>query len=253
MVGAVKKASRGLVRDFGEIEQLQVSKKGLNDFVSSADLRSENFLIEELSKARPEFSFLTEERGEIKGRDKYHRWIIDPLDGTINFLHGIPYFAIVVALEFNEEIIAAVTYAPIQDEFFYAEKGKGAFLNQRRLRVSGRRNMEEALISVNANEIEQDNSRLSMKIAPLSKMVSGIRHCGATALDLAYMAAGRYDAVLCEYSKPWDIAAGILLIQEARGYISDINGRNEMLKSGSIFATNESLQDPLQKWLNAKI
>ncbi|MCX7337759.1 MAG: inositol monophosphatase family protein [Alphaproteobacteria bacterium] len=257
MVAAVEKAARGLVRDFGEVENLQVSKKGPGDFVSTADKKSESILISELSRARPGYSFLTEESGEIPGDDKDHRWIIDPLDGTTNFLHGIPHFAIVVALERQKEIIASVTYDPIKDELFVAEKGKGAFLNRRRLRVSGRRNLEDAVVGIpipcirrsldGTNNVGLFQRRME-KISPL---VSGFRRMGAAALDLAYVASGRLDVFFEDTLSPWDMAAGILLVKEAGGYVTEISGGRNMLNSGSILATNEDLHAVFQKTLSA--
>ncbi len=251
MTAAAEKAARGLIRDFGELEHLQVSKKGLGDFVSTADKRSESILIQELSKARPSYSFLTEETGAIPGDENTEFcWIIDPLDGTLNFLHGIPHFAIVIALKKGDEIVASVTYSPLQDEMYWAEKGKGAFLNQRRLRVSGRRHLDEAVIAIGTpfgdhGDINTFQKRLE-KIMPIT---AGTRRFGAAALDLAYVAAGKFDAFFEDHLKPWDMAAGILLVREAGGYVTEVKGDKNMLTSGSVLAANEYIHGDLQKIL----
>jgi myo-inositol-1(or 4)-monophosphatase len=239
MVAAAYKAGRSLVRDFGEIEHLQVSKKGLGDFVSTADHRAEKILMLELKKARPNFGFIIEESGIVPGDDKDQTWIIDPLDGTSNFIHGIPHFAISIALQAGEEIVAGVVYNPAIDELFWAEKGKGAFLNKRRLRVSGRKHLDETLIGAGTPFSRHGSSKqflsLMEKIVP---HVGGIRRYGAAALDLAYVAAGRYDGYFEAGLSSWDIAAGMLLVKEAGGYVSEINGGKDMLKSGSVMAAN---------------
>lgn len=232
MSQAVYKAARGLVRDFGELGHLQITRKSIGDFVSSADKRSEQLLIDELRKARPDFYFLCEEAGEIKGKDPKHRWIIDPLDGTTNFLHSNPHFAITVALEFDGEIIAGVTYQPILDELFWAEKGKGAYCNQKRLRVSGRRDLESLLVCC-----DYDHSA----VKEIDEKISGIRYTGAGALDLAYVASGRFDVCFLEGLKPWDMAAGVLLIREAGGVITNFNGQPMDIYVDSVLCANEFL------------
>ncbi len=232
MSQAVYKAARGLVRDFGELSHLQITRKSIGDFVSSADKRSEKILIDELSKARPDFCFLCEESGEIKGKDPRHRWIIDPLDGTTNFLHSNPHFAINVALEFDGEIIAGVTYQPILDELFWAEKGKGAYCNQKRLRVSGRRDLETLLVCC-----DYDHSM----VKKIDDKISGIRYTGAGALDLAYVASGRFDVCFLEGLKPWDMASGVLLVREAGGAITNKNGQPLDIYESSVLCANESL------------
>lgn len=232
MSQAIYKAARGIVRDFGELSHLQITRKSIGDFVSSADKRSEKILIEELRKVRPSFGFLCEESGEIAGKDKRHRWIIDPLDGTTNFLHSNPHFAITVALEFDKEIIAGVTYQPILDELFWAEKGKGAFCNQNRLRVSGRRDFESLLICCN-----HDHSL----VKKLNGKVSGIRCYGAGALDLAYVASGRFDVCYLEGLKPWDMATGVLLLREAGGIITNKDGQPMDIYIDSVLCANEFL------------
>lgn len=250
MMAAVQKAARGLIRDFGEIEHLQVSKKGLGDFVSTADRRSEKILIEELSKARPTYAFITEETGIIKGQDPHHTWVIDPLDGTTNFLHGIPHFAVTVALKKDQEIIAGITYDPIKDEMYWAEKGKGAFVNQRRLRVSARRHLEDALVAIGTPFGNHGNQALFQQyLEKIMPITTGTRRFGAAALDLAYVASGRFDVFFEDHLKPWDLAAGLLLVKEAGGYVSEINGGKDMFETGSVLATNAALFTAFQKLL----
>ncbi|MEI7493857.1 MAG: inositol monophosphatase family protein [Alphaproteobacteria bacterium] len=232
MSAAVYKAARGLVRDFGELSHLQITRKSIGDFVSSADKRSEQILIDELRKARPDFCFLCEEAGEIKGRDPRHRWIIDPLDGTTNFLHSNPHFAITVALEFDGEIIAGVTYQPILDELFWAEKGKGAFCNQKRLRVSSRRDLESLLVCCDYDH---------PVVKEIDGKISGIRYTGAGALDLAYVASGRFDVCFLQGLKPWDMAAGVLMIREAGGVITNKDGQPMDIYVDSVLCANELL------------
>ena len=206
ITSAVIKAARGLVRDFGEVEQLQVSRKGLGDFVSIADHRSEDTLIRELSKARPEYNFLTEEKGQINKSDSEYCWVVDPLDGTTNFLHGVPHFAIAVALLKDKEVVAAVTYNPVTDELFCAEKGRGAFLNHHRIRVSSRNILEESLTGIAIH-------------SPIHypKGIINIRKLGSASLDLAYVACGRFDIFIGQGLKDWDVLGGSLLIREAGG------------------------------------
>lgn len=250
MTAAVEKAARGLVRDFGEIEHLQVSRKSLGDFVSTADRRSEDILIAELMKARPKFGFITEESGEIQGEDENQRWIIDPLDGTSNFLHGIPHFAITVALQMGDEIIAGVTYDPIKDEMFWAEKGRGAFLNQRRIRVSGRRIYDEAIVGIGAPYGHHGNPELFQKrLARVLPEAAGVRRMGAAALDLAYVASGRFDIFFEDPMHIWDYAAGILLVQEAGGVVTDINGGKKIFETNTVAAGNTEMHSTLMKKL----
>ncbi|WP_041039751.1 inositol monophosphatase family protein [Paramagnetospirillum magnetotacticum] len=250
MMGAARKASRNLVRDYGEVEHLQVSKKGPADFVSSADLKTEKALRAELKKARPGFGFLLEEGGEIAGDDTSHRWIIDPIDGTTNFLHGIPNFCISIALERDGELIAGVVYQPLGDEMFHAEKGAGAFLNERRLRVSARRKLEDTLIATGIPFIGRPGHETFLKeLAAVMPQVAGIRRFGSAALDLAYVAAGRCDGYWETGIKPWDIAAGIVLVKEAGGYVTDFQGGSKMLDNGEILAANDHLHQPLLKLL----
>lgn len=242
MSAAVEKASRGLLRDFGEIENLQVSPKGVGDFVTVADKRSEKILIQELQKARPHFSIHSEEAGLIEGTNLDHKWIIDPLDGTSNFMHGIPHFAITVALEFKGEIIAAVTYDPVKDELFWSEKGRGAYLNQRRLRVSSRRALNEVLIGLPSSRHEEKNSVFENKVSQIVSQVSGVRRMGATSLDLAYVACGRLDVFFDHSMNLWDFAAGILFVQESGGKVTSLFDEEKCpLQDNSVLASNPML------------
>jgi len=246
MASAALKAARRLIRDFGEVEQLQVSVKGPGEFVSSADLRAEQVLRTELAKARPGYGMLMEESGTTPGSDTRHRWIVDPLDGTTNFLHGIPHFAISIALQRDSEIIAGVIYEPLRDELFWAEKGGSAFLNDRRLRVSARRNMGDAVIGTGMPFTGRgDHARYLATLAPIMAATSGVRRQGAAALDLAYVAAGRLDGYWEFGLSPWDIAAGIIIVREAGGYVTDLAGGHGMLESGDVLAANDHLHLPL--------
>jgi len=246
MGNAALKAARGLIRDFGEVEHLQVSVKGTGEFVSTADLKAERTLKTELKRARPGYAMLFEESGAESGSDARHRWIVDPLDGTTNFLHGIPHFAISIALERDGEIVAGVVYEPIRDEMYWAEKGAGAYVNDRRLRVSARRQLGEAVIGTGMPYGERaDNQAYMAILAGVMGATSGIRRMGAAALDLAYVAAGRYDGFWEFGLSPWDIAAGILLVREAGGYVSDIAGGHGMMTSGDVLAANDHLHLPL--------
>ena len=209
MIKACEKASKILIRDFGEIENLQVSKKGPKDFVTNSDLRTEKIIIEELKKARPGYSFISEENGIENNKDINNTWIIDPIDGTINFLHGIPHFAISVALRSNDEIVSGLIYDPIKDEMFFAEKNNGAFYNNQRIRVSNKNNLDECLFAI-GNNIK-------------NKLDFPYRKSGSAALDMAYVASGRYDGYFQNNLNIWDIAAGIILIKEAGGMINNIS------------------------------
>ena len=246
MANAALKAARALVRDFGEVEQLQVSVKGPGEFVSTADLKSERTLKSELRRARPAYAMLFEESGSETGSDPRHRWIVDPLDGTTNFLHGIPHFAISIALERDGEIIAGVIYEPVRDEMYWAEKGAGAYVNDRRLRVSARRQLGEAVIGTGMPFGERADYDVYMAtLAAVMGATSGIRRMGSAALDLAYVAAGRFDGFWEFGLAPWDIAAGILLVREAGGYVSDMAGGHGMMGSGDVLAANTHLHLPL--------
>ena len=211
MIKASEKASKILIRDFGELEKLQVSKKGPKDFVTNADIKAEKIIIEELKKARPNYSIISEENGIEKNKDKSNTWIIDPIDGTINFLHGIPHFAISIALQFNNEIISGLIFDPIKNELFYAEKNNGAFFNNQRIRVSKKNNINECLFATGKIKNEPDLI---------------YRRSGCAALDMAYVASGRYDGYFQNNLNLWDIAAGIIIIKEAGGTINDIDLSN---------------------------
>ena len=246
MGNAALKAARGLIRDFGEVEHLLVSIKGVGEFVSTADLRAERTLKAELRRARPGYAMLFEESGSEAGSDPRHRWIVDPLDGTTNFLHGIPHFAISIALERDGEIVAGVIYEPIRDEMYWGEKGTGAYVNDRRLRVSARRQLADALIGTGMpfGDRAKDRAYLAT-LAAVMDATSGVRRMGSAALDLAYVAAGRYDGFWEFGLQPLDIAAGILLVREAGGYISDMAGAHEMMTTGDVLAANAHLHLPL--------
>ena len=247
MTAAAIKAGRGLKRDFGEVENLQVSIKGPGDFVTAADKRAEKTLYEELAKARPGYGFLMEEGGEIEGSDKSHRWIIDPLDGTTNFLHGLPIFAISVALEREGQLIAGVVYNPATDDMYIAEKGQGAWHNNRRLRVSPRRNISDSLIACGIPHLgkAKEHPRFKAELAAVMARAANVRRLGAASIDLALTAAGRFDAYWERDLKPWDIAAGIVLLREAGGYVSDLDGGQDMLEKGSLCAGTELIQREL--------
>lgn len=250
MAKAAEKAGRALVRDFGEVENLQVSRKGPADFVSIADKKAERIVREELEKARPDFGFLLEEGGEVKGRDPSSRWIVDPLDGTTNFLHGIAHFAVSIALERDGEIVAGVIYEPIRDEMYWAEKGSGAFLNARRLRVSSRKNMLDAVIGTGIPfHGVGDHPTYATQLRAVMANVAGVRRFGSAALDLAYVAAGRFDGFWETGLHPWDAAAGILLIREAGGFVTEIGGGRDPIGQRSVLAANASLHLPLGKLL----
>jgi myo-inositol-1(or 4)-monophosphatase len=246
MVQAATKAGRGMRRDFGEVEQLQVSIKGPSDFVSAADRKAEDILVKELQKARPDIGFLLEEGGAIAGSDASQRFIIDPLDGTTNFLHGIPQFAVSVALEKNGALTAAVVYNPVNDELFTAERGQGAFLNDRRIRVAARQRLNDCVIGTGVTHRGKgDHDLFGRELKSVQTEVAGIRRLGAASLDLAYIAAGRLDGFWERDLKPWDMAAGILLIREAGGYVTDLNGRDDMFEHGHLCAGNETIQKAL--------
>jgi myo-inositol-1(or 4)-monophosphatase len=209
MIKAAEKASRGLIRDFGEIEKLQVSIKGPTDFVSNADLKAEKIIIEELKKARPYYSIISEEDGSEINKDKNNTWIIDPIDGTTNFLHGVPHFAISIALKSGNEIVSGLIYDPIKDEMFYAEKDNGAFFNNQRIRVSKKRELNSCLFATGG----ESKNQIDLPV----------RKSGSAALDMAYVGAGRYDGYFQNYLNLWDVAAGIVIIKEAGGIINDID------------------------------
>jgi myo-inositol-1(or 4)-monophosphatase len=252
MMAAARKAGRPLVRDLGELENLQVSMKGPADFVTSADKRTERILIEELTRARPGYGFLGEESGTIEGKDKTHRFIIDPIDGTTNFLHGIPHFAISIGLEREGQLVSALVYNPATDDMFVAEKGHGAYLNDKRLRVAARKTLASALVATGfpfMGHAEERHARMQAELAQVMPAAAGLRRFGAASLDLAWVAAGRFDAFWERGLAPWDVAAGILLVKEAQGVVSDLSGGPDMLEGRSILAANDALHPMLLKML----
>jgi myo-inositol-1(or 4)-monophosphatase len=250
MIKAALRAGRSLKRDFGEVEQLQVSLKGPRNFVTAADHRAEEIVREELARARPDYGFLGEEGGTRAGSDKTHRWIVDPLDGTTNFLHGIPHFAIAIALERNATLVAGLVYNPANDEMFVAERGKGAFLNDQRIRVAGRQRLADAVVACGLPHYGRGDLALARKeIAAAQHNFAGLRRFGAATLDLAWIAAGRFDAYWERDLSPWDMAAGSILVREAGGFVSDLDGRDAFLAKGHIAAGNETMHRELLKLL----
>jgi myo-inositol-1(or 4)-monophosphatase len=243
MMTAARKAGRSLTRDFGEVEQLQVSVKGPANFVSAADHKAEDIIFKELQKARPQYGFLMEERGAVEGADKSHRWIVDPLDGTTNFLHGIPLFSVSIGLERDGVLVAGLVYNPIADEMFTAEKGKGAFLNdRRRLRVAARKSVADAVVATGIPHRGRPGHPGFLKeMGTIMRQVTGIRRTGSAALDLAWTAAGRFDGYWERSLKPWDMAAGIVIVKEAGGTTMDLDGGSEMLTKGDILAANSTI------------
>ena len=247
---AALKAGKALIRDFGEVEALQVSQKGPADFVSAADLKVEKLLHDELERARPGYCFVMEEGGLIEGPDKSHRWYIDPIDGTTNFLHGIPQFAISIGLEREGQLAAGVVYAPVLDEMFWAEKGRGAWLNDKRLRVAGRRKLSEAVLATGIPVRGRPGQETFLaELETVMNTVSGVRRFGAASLDLAYVAAGRFDGFWERSLSAWDIAAGTLLVREAGGIVTDETGSNEVLAGSSVIASNIDLHPEILKML----
>ena len=252
MTAAARKAGRPLVRDFGELENLQISMKGPADFVTSADVRTERILIEELSKARPGYGFLGEEGGAVTGADKSHRFILDPIDGTVNFMHGIPHFAISIGLEREGQMVAGVIYNPVTDDLYYAEKGHGAYHNNKRLRVAARKELNSCLIGTGLPMMGRDGHDNALKeTASVMATTAGIRRFGAASLDMVYVAAGRLDGFWELGLKAWDIAAGIVIVREAGGMVTDLDGGQEMFAQGSVLCANEYLQPQLFKLLKA--
>ena len=242
MVRAASKAGRVLSRDFGEVENLQVSRKGPADFVSASDRRAEEIIRAELERARPGYGFLMEEAGESRGADPQHRWIVDPLDGTTNFLHGIPLFTISIALERQGRLHAGLVYNPVSEELFTAERGAGAFLNDRRIRVAARERLTEAVVATGIPHFGRgDPGRFLKELSAIMGTVAGIRRTGAASLDLAWVAAGRFDGFWEHGLSAWDVAAGTLLIREAGGFVSEPRGGDRMMESGSIVAGNEAI------------
>ena len=246
MIKACRKASKILIRDFGEIEKLQVSLKGPGDFVTASDKKVEKILIEELQKARPNYSILSEEIGQITN-DESFRWIIDPIDGTANFLHGIPHFAISIGLEHNKEIICGIIYDPIKDEMFIAEKGNGSYLNNQRMRVSSRSKLKDCIIFTGGPKHNSTNRELAIKEYNnfSSKVLIPIRKLGSASLDMAYVAAGRCDGFWQRNLNYWDIAAGIILVKESGGFITDFDGENDYIQNKTILVTNSKINNEM--------
>ena len=251
MVQAAMKAGRALARDFGEVQNLQVSLKGPADYVSQADRKAEEIIYAELSRARPGYGFLMEERGEVAGDDGQHRWLVDPLDGTTNFLHGIPIFAISIGLERQGQLVAGVVYNPAMDELFTAERGGGAFMNDRRLRVAARNRLADTVIGTGVPHLGRpDHGKYLVQLRNVMAEVAGIRRMGSVSIDLAYVAAGRMDGFWEAGLNPWDLAAGILMIREAGGFVSDMAGGQGMLEGRGIAAGNEAIHRALLKQIN---
>jgi myo-inositol-1(or 4)-monophosphatase len=252
MTKAARRAGRSLKRDLGELEHLQVSLKGPRNFVTAADRRAEEIVREELAKARPGYGFLGEEGGAREGTDQSHRWIVDPLDGTTNFLHGIPHFAVSIALERNNEIVAGLVYNPANDETFMAERGKGAYLNDQRIRVAARQRLAEAIVACGLPHYGRGDLALARhEIAAAQQAFAGLRRYGAAALDLAWVAAGRLDVYWERDLSPWDIAAGLLLVREAGGFVSDLDGGDAIFAKRQIAAGNDTMHRELLRLLKA--
>jgi len=250
MVKAARRAGRSLKRDLGEIEHLQVSLKGPANFVSLADKRAEEMLYTDLDKARPGYGFIGEEGGNRAGADKSHTWIVDPLDGTTNFLHGIPQFAISIALQREGTIIAGVIYNPANEELYIAERGKGAFLNDQRLRVAGRRKLNECVIACGLPHIGRGDHELSrLEMTAIQDKVAGLRRFGAASLDMAFVASGRLDGYWERSLQPWDIAAGQIMVRESGGLISGIDGHDDPLQTVHVICGNEFVHAELVKIL----
>ncbi|WP_299354382.1 inositol monophosphatase family protein [uncultured Shimia sp.] len=249
MMKAARKAGRSLVKDFREVENLQVSMKGAGDFVSRADLRAEEILKEELLGARPTYGWLAEESDEIPGKDPTRRWIVDPLDGTTNFLHGLPHWAISIGLEHKGEMVAGIVFDPAKDEMFYAEKGEGAWLNDsNRLRVSGRNRMIESIFATGLPFGGRADLPETLKdLARLLPATAGVRRWGAASLDLAYVAAGRYEGFWERNLKPWDMGAGLVLVKEAGGFVQPLNPKGNILEDGEVICANEPIFDQFSK------
>jgi myo-inositol-1(or 4)-monophosphatase len=250
MVDAVMKAAKGLRRDFGEVENLQVSRKGPADFVTIADKKAEKTLREALEKARPDYGFVMEESGVVEGRDPAHRWHVDPLDGTLNFMHGLPHYSISVGLERDGMPVAGVIYDPVKDELFISERGKGAFLNNKRMRVSGREDMLDMVIGTGIPSIAvQDHPTYLAQLAAVMINSAGVRRSGSAALDLAYVASGRFDGFWEKGLKSWDYVAGTLMIRESGGFVTNYGGGEKIVGGDEIVAGNETVHRNLLKLL----
>jgi myo-inositol-1(or 4)-monophosphatase len=246
MIKACRRAAKTLIRDFGEIENLQVSLKGPGDFVTTSDKRVETILIEEFQKARPDYSILSEEIGEIKNKSEF-KWIIDPIDGTANFLHGVPHFAISVGLEHNGEIICGIIYDPIKDEMFVAEKGNGSYVNNQRMRVSARTKLKDCIIFTGGPKSESKDRETSLdeykKFS--SSVLIPIRKMGSASLDMAYVAAGRCDGFWQRNLNYWDIAAGIIIVKESGGFVTDFSGNDQFIHNKTILVTNSKINNEM--------
>jgi myo-inositol-1(or 4)-monophosphatase len=257
MQEAAHKAGRSLLRDFGEVENLQVSQKGPGDFVSAADHKAEETIINELQKSRPNYSILSEEIGEVKGSDGEYRWIVDPLDGTMNFLHGVPQFCVSIGLEKtlangNKDLIAGVIFVPISNEVYWAEKGQGAYVGNRRLQVSGRKRLDGLLVGTGGLGNHRDKSHNTKEaIIELENKGVNVRMMGSAALELAYVAAGKLDGLWHVDLKPWDMAAGIVIVREAKGMATEIDAGSNMLENGNILAANTDVHDDLQRLISS--
>lgn len=255
MMDAVRKTARPMMRDYGEVSQLQVSRKGPADFVTAADIKAEQSLYDLLLKARPGYGFLGEERGMVEGTDKSHTWIVDPIDGTTNFMHAIPHFAITAALERkapdgSSEVVAGVTYNPVQNEMFWAEKGKGAYLNDARIRVSGRRDLADSLVATGLPFLGKAGHGQAIKdVHAVAQRVAGIRRFGSAALDLAWTAMGRYDAFWERNLQPWDVAAGLLMVTEAGGVVSTIGQDGDVRSGAEVLVGNPEIQPLVRRAL----
>ncbi len=250
---ACMKASRSLIRDFGEIENLQVSSKGPGDFVSSADKRTEKIIIDELLKAHPDYSILTEETGMINGSNNKNRWIVDPIDGTMNFLNGIPQFAISIGYEENQEIKCGVIFNPILNEMFCAEKGNGAYLNNSRIRVSRKKKINDALLVTGGpNQNSKIKNKIFKEYIKVSEKVTNVRRFGSAALDVAYVACGRFDGYWQRELSYWDIAAGVIILKEAGGFIDFFEEKNDHPYKKNILATNSLIHTELKELILKK-
>ncbi len=252
MIKTARKAGRALVKDFREVENLQVSAKGPGDFVTKADREAERIIKTDLMDARPTYGWLGEETGETAGSDPTRRWIVDPLDGTTNFLHGLPHWAISIALEHKGEIVSAVVFDAAKDEMFVAEKGAGAWMNDARIRVSGRRSMSEAIFSTGVPFMGRMGLPATLQdMARLMPVCAGVRRWGAASLDLAYVAAGRYEGYWERDLNAWEMAAGTLLVREAGGFVSAVRDGDDAVQSGSVICANSALFETLQGIIRA--
>lgn len=248
MIKAARRAGRSLVKDFREVENLQVSSKGAGDFVSKADIAAEKMIKEDLLSARPTYGWLSEETGAVAGSDPTRRWIVDPLDGTTNFLHGLPHWAVSIALEHKGEIVSAVVFDAAKDELYWAEKGQGAWMNDTRLRVSGRRTLIECIFATGVPFGGRGTLPATLQdLARLMPVCAGVRRWGSAALDLAYVAAGRYDGYWERGLGAWDIAAGILLVKEAGGMVSPVRDGQDILEKGAVIAANDQVFEPFRR------